>query len=51
VETYPLTAYDKILEFMVGFPLDMLAVPGDLSQELHTLAVVLNEILEAWGFY
>ncbi len=48
--TYPLAVYDRALELEERVSLDMLAGLGDLSQELHTGAVVLDEILEGCGF-
>ena len=41
--TYPIAVYDKALEFRESVILDMLAVLGDLSHELHTVAVLLND--------
>ena len=50
--TYPITIYDEALEFRESALLfDMLAVLGDLSHELHTVAVLLDEFLEGCGFY
>ncbi len=42
--TYPIAVYDKALEFRESALLFIvLAVPGDLSHELHTVAVLLND--------
>ncbi len=49
--TYPITIYDEALEFRESVLFNMLAVPGDLSHELHTVAILLNEFLEGCGFY
>ncbi len=48
--TYPLAVYDGVLELKERVSLDMLAGLGDLSQELHAGAVVLDKILEGCGF-
>ena len=49
--TYPIAIYDEVLEFRESVHFNMLAVLGDLSHELHTVAIVLNEFLEGCGFY
>ena len=49
--TYPITIYDEALEFRESVLFNMLAVLGDLSHELHMVAVVLDEFPEGCGFY
>ena len=49
--TYPIAVYDEVLEFKESVLFNMLAVLGDLSHELHMVAVLLDEFLEGCGFY